>query len=46
MFGEDVGEDIILLFEIEHMPYMDWQPTMQYCGPEPLFVSISFLHRV
>ena len=43
MLDEDVGGDNVLLFEIEHTPYRDWQPAMQYCGPEPLFVSVSNL---
>jgi len=41
MLGEDIGGDTMLLFELVQMPYMDWQPAMQYCGPEPLFAPVS-----
>lgn len=34
--GLDVGGETMLEFELEQIPKDDWQPAMQYCGPEPL----------
>jgi hypothetical protein len=41
LLDDDIGGDIMLLFEFMHVPYMGWQPAMQYFGPEPLFVPVS-----
>lgn len=29
-------QELMLEFVLRQLPKADWQPAMQYCGPEPL----------